>query len=45
MPYITKAIEFIGTKITAGLEAIKAFRAKRGDDIMLVLKTTRDIIS
>lgn len=45
MPYITKAIDFIGTKITTGLEAIKAFWAKRGDDIMAVLKITRDIIS
>jgi hypothetical protein len=45
MPYITKAIEYIGTKITTGLEAIRAFWAKRGDDIMAVLKVTRDIIS
>lgn len=45
MPYITKAIEYIGTKITTGLEAIRAFWAKWGDDIMAVLKVTRDIIS
>ena len=45
MPYITKAIEFIGTKITTGLEAIKAFWAKWGEDIIGFLKATREIIS
>lgn len=45
MPYIEKAIEFIDTTVTTGLEAIKAFWAKWGDEIMTILKVTRDIIS